>query len=239
MSRAAYTGGVRFFDRRDAGQVLAGMLPAYAHAPDAIVLGLARGGVIVAAAIAEVLGLPLDVLVIRKLALPWAPEVAFGALSAAGWIVMRDPTTNVLTSGALNTEALTSEALRSDALVSSDLVSGVIAQQHADATRLDALYRRGRAPLDLTGRTALLVDDGLATGATADAAIATARHLGAERIVFAVPVGAPNTLVDVAASVDDIICPLRPANFVAVSPYYDDFDQTVDEDVVAAMAGLS
>jgi putative phosphoribosyl transferase len=208
------------------------MLPAYAHAPDAIVLGLARGGVIVAAAIAEVLGLPLDVLVVRKLALPWAPEVAFGALSAAGRIVMRDPTTNALTSGALR-----SGGLRSDALVSSDLVNGVIARQHADATRLDALYRRGRPPLDLTGLTALLVDDGLATGATADAAIATARHLGAERIVFAVPVGAPDTLIDLAAGVDDTVCPLRPANFVAVSLYYDDFDQTTDEDVVAALAG--
>ena len=210
------------------------MLPAYARAPDAIVLGLARGGVIVAAAIAEALGLPLDVLVVRKLALPWAPEVAFGALSAAGRIVMRDPATNALTSGALR-----SGALRSGALVSPDLVDGVIARQHADAIRLEALYRRGRPPLDLTGRTALLVDDGLATGATADAAIATARHLGAVRVVFAVPVGAPDTLVDLAAGVDDIVCPLRPANFVAVSLYYEDFDQTTDEDVVAAIAGLT
>jgi putative phosphoribosyl transferase len=209
------TGRVRYADRREAGTLLAESLTDYAGRPDAIVLGLARGGVIVAAAVAQALRLPLDTLVIRKLSLPSAPEVAFGAVSALGPDA-RDPA--------------------AEADLKADEVERVVHEQRAEAVRRDRAYRGDRPPLDLTGRVAILVDDGLATGATATAAAQTARALGAAWVVLAVPVGARDTaeiLTDVA---DEVICPMILTDFVAVSLWYRTFAQVSDDEVRAALA---
>jgi predicted phosphoribosyltransferase len=205
---------VRYADRREAGTVLAESLADYAGRPDTIVLGLARGGVIVAAAVARALGLPLDTLVIRKLSLPSAPEVAFGAVSALGPDA-RDPAAEV-------------------GMVAGE-VARVVDEQRAEAVRRDRAYRVGRPPLDLTGCVAILVDDGLATGATATAATHTARALGATRVVLAVPVGARDTADALAEVADEVVCPLAPDRFVAVSHWYGAFGQVSDDEVRAEL----
>ena len=201
---------MRYADRREAGRMLAASLTAYAGRPDTVVLGLARGGVVVAAAVAYALQLPLDVLVIRKLALPSAPEVAFGAVSALGPDA-RDPDL--------------------EAHFRTEDVDQVVTEQRAEASRRDHAYREGRPPLDLTGQIAILVDDGLATGASATAAVQAARALGAARVVVGVPVGAPDTAEILADIADEIVCPLTPNDFVAVSRWYAKFDQVSDREV--------
>jgi putative phosphoribosyl transferase len=208
------TGRVRYANRREAGTLLAESLTDYADRPDAIVLGLARGGVIVAAAVAEALRLPLDTLVIRKLALPSAPEVAFGAVSALGPDA-RDP--------------------EAEADLGADAVERVVHEQRAEAVRRDRAYRGDRPPLDLTGRVAILVDDGLATGATATAAAQTARALRAAWVVLAVPVGARDTAEVLMEVADEIVCPMALTDFVAVSLWYRAFDQVSDDEVRAAL----
>src|SRR5262249_47769570 len=161
-----------------------------------------RGGVPVAAQVAHSLGAPLDVLVVRKLGVPWSPEVAFGALGPGG-VVVHNPAV--------------------EARVPDGDVAAVVAAESAELTRREATYRRGRAPLSLTGRIAIIVDDGLATGATARAAVAVARRLGAAEVVVAVPVGASDALALLAREADAVICPLRPDLFGAVSTYYYSF----------------
>ena len=148
-------------DRADAGRDLAERLTDLAGRPDVIVLGLVRGGVPVARVVADRLGAPLDVLVVRKLGVPWAPEVAFGALGPGGVQVLNDAV-----AGRLSQD---------------DRRRGQRREQ-AELDRREQRYRAGRPPLDLTGRTAVIVDDGLATGATARAAVQVARHLGAARV---------------------------------------------------------
>jgi predicted phosphoribosyltransferase len=179
------------------------------------VLGIARGGVAVAAPIARELGRPLDVLVVRKLGLPWAPEVAFGAIGPYGVDIRAIEAETHLT----RAEA---DAIASNARVEVD--------------RQVTAYRHGRPPLDLTGETAVLVDDGLATGATAQAAVALARELRAARVVVAVPVGAERAVADLRLVADDVVCPIVPAFFDAVSRYYDTFGQVHDDEVVALLA---
>jgi putative phosphoribosyl transferase len=205
---------VTYDNRRHAGEVLARSLTGYAGRTDVLVLGLVRGGVPVAAQVASALGVPLDVLVVRKLGVPWAPEVAFGALGPGG-VVVHNPSV--------------------EARIANADVAGVIAHESAELTRREALYRRGRPPLDLNGRVAIVVDDGLATGATARAAVAVARRMGAAAVVVAVPVGADDAIALLTAEADDVVCPLRPARFGAVSAYYDAFPQTTDGEVVALL----
>lgn len=199
----------RYRDRREAGAVLAAHLGRYAGRGDVTVLGLARGGVPVAAEIAGRLGAPLDVLVIRKLGVPWAPEVAYGALGPDGVVVR------------------TAFAQR----VADDEDADVVAAERAELARRDAMYHAGRPPGPLAGRVAVLVDDGLATGATARAAIAVARHRGAARTVLAVPVGAPDALHALRAVADETVCPLVPRGFEAVGQFYRDFRQVPDAEV--------
>ena len=203
-----------FRDRGAAGDVLAQHLAGYAGAPDAIVLALVRGGVPVAARVARALDLPMDLLVVRKLGVPWAPEVAFGALGPGAVRV-------------LNREV-------SDRLSATE-ISAVTGHERAELYRRERLYRAGRPPLDLAGRTAMIVDDGLATGATARAAVAVARRMGAKSVIVAVPVGAPEAVRLVAGTADEVICPLVPDDFDAVSLYYDEFGQVGDVDVVTAL----
>jgi putative phosphoribosyl transferase len=203
-------------DRAGAGEVLAGLLRGYAGRSDTLVLGLVRGGVLVAAVVAGRLDLPLDVLVVRKLGVPWAAEVAFGALGPADVQVFNDDI-----------------ACR----LSPPDMAEVMNREAEELRRREAMFRRGRGLLDLAGRTAILVDDGLATGATARAAVAVARRLGAVRVVVAAPVGSPEAVAALQAVADEVVCPLRPPGFGAVGRFYRDFHQVTDGEVVEQLAG--
>ena len=205
-------------DRRAAGAVLAEHLTEYADRADVVVLGLVRGGLPVAAEVAHRLRVPLDALVVRKLGVPWAPEVAFGAVGPHGVRVLNPEIVSRLPPGA---------------------VAAVVSSESAELTRRERRYRGTRAPLALTGRVALLVDDGLATGASARAAVAVARSLGADRVVVAIPVGAKDALAQLATEADEVVCPWQPADFGAVSRFYDDFGQVADAEVVALLAGAN
>ncbi|TDC37638.1 phosphoribosyltransferase family protein [Micromonospora sp. KC213] len=201
-------------DREDAGRQLAERLTGLVGQPDVIVLGLVRGGVPVARVVADRLGAPLDVLVVRKLGMPFAPEVAFGALGPSGIRVLNDPVA---------------------ARLGPDDVAEVQRREQVELDRREARYRAGRPPLDLTGRTAVIVDDGLATGATARAAVRVARHLGARRVVVAVPVGSQEAYEMLAAEADQVVCAQRPPDFGAVGAYYDDFHEVSDDEVTQAL----
>ena len=206
-----------FRDRTAAGVALADELSRYARRPDVVVLGLVRGGVPVAATVAGRLAVALDVLVIRKLGVPWAPEVAFGALGPGGVTVRNDDV-----------------AAR---LEQAD-VDRVLEREQAELVRREARYRAGRPPLTLRGNVSVLVDDGLATGATARAAVAVARAHDAAEVVLAVPVGSGRALSALTPLVDDLVCPLRPEAFGAVSQFYDDFHQVTDGEVAAALGSV-
>ncbi|WP_433530555.1 phosphoribosyltransferase [Micromonospora sp. CA-263727] len=205
-------------DRTEAGRVLADRLTALIGEPDVVVLGLVRGGVPVARVIAERLGAPLDVLVVRKLGMPWAPEVAFGALGPAGVRVLNDAVASQLDPGD---------------------IAGVQHREQEELDRREQCYRAGRAPLDLTGRIAVIVDDGLATGASARAAVQVARHLGARRVVVAVPVGSQEAYEMLAVEADQVICVQRPPTFAAVGAYYDDFHEVSDDEVTEALTATA
>lgn len=201
--------------RTVAGETLAGELGAYAGRSDVTVLGLVRGGVPVAAAAASSLGAPLDVLVVRKLGVPGAPEVALGALGPGGVLVRNEDIASY---------------------VSERDVAEIRQREEAELQRREELYRAGRPKLDLTGRTAIIVDDGLATGATARASVPVARVLGAERVVVAIPVAAPEALARVREVADETVCPLVPVDFGAVSRHYSRFPQVTDDEVMELLA---
>jgi putative phosphoribosyl transferase len=206
---------VTYANRQHAGDVLATHLTGFAGRDDVIVLGLVRGGMPVAARVAAALRAPLDVLVVRKLGVPWAPEVAFGAVGSGG-IAVHNPDV--------------------ESRIPPAEVADVVHTESDELVRREAAYRGDRPPLSLTGKVALIVDDGLATGATARAAVAVARSLGAARVVLAVPVAAASSLSALTAVADEIVCPLVPARFDAVSRFYRSFAQTTDEEVVSLLA---
>ena len=160
---------------------------------------------------------PLDVLVIRKLGLPWAPEVAFGAIGPYGVDI---------------------RAVEAEAHLSADEVDGVASTSARGGRSAGRGVPAGRPPLDLTGEIAILVDDGLATGATAQAAVASARELRAARVVVAVPVGAPDAVATCRLVADEVVCPIVPRLFDAVSRYYDRFGQVSDDEVIALLAAV-
>ncbi|GAA0570167.1 phosphoribosyltransferase [Halomonas salifodinae] len=202
-----------FADRHDAGRQLAERVAALPEGPDPIVLGLPRGGVPVAWEIAQALEAPLDVWLVRKLGLPWNPEVAMGAI-AEGGVCYRD-------------DAMI-RALR----LSEDDVQAVI---EAETTELERRRRRYRGEVlapPLEGRQVILVDDGLATGATLEAAVAAARQARPAWLVVAVPVAAPEALARLATRVDTLVCLHQPRQFAAVGQWYRHFDQTSDEEVL-------
>jgi predicted phosphoribosyltransferase len=211
---ATRTGPI-YTDRTEAGDRLAAELRQYAGRPDVVVLGLVRGGVPVAARVAAALQAPLDVLVVRKLGVPWAPEVAFGALGPGG-VVVHNPEV--------------------EGYISTADVQAVTRAEADELRRREERYRQGRPPLSLEGRVAIIVDDGLATGASARAAVAAARRLNAARVVLAVPVGAPDAVETLRREADEVVCPLTPPDFGAVSRFYQHFPQTSDEEVVALLA---
>jgi predicted phosphoribosyltransferase len=201
-----------FADRVDAGRALAKALEKRRGAADTIVLGLPRGGVPVAHEIAEALALPLDVLVVRKLGLPWQPELAMGAIASGGALVLNDEVVRYLGD-------------RGDAFET------VRAREQAELERRERDYRGDRPPLDMRNRTGILVDDGLATGATMEAAVRSLQALGASRVVVAVPVASPEARDRIAAVADEVVCLATPMLFSAVGQWYRDFGQTSDDEV--------
>lgn len=207
----------RYRDRQEAGQILADRLEHLAGRSDVTVLGLVRGGVPVAAAVARQLGVPLDALVVRKLGVPAAPEVAFGAIGPGGVRVLNEPLSSRLSAGQ---------------------VDEVVRRELAELERRERTYRAGRPTLRLDDRIAVIVDDGLATGATARAAVAVARQLGAKRVVVAVPVAAPDAYQSLAADADEVVSPLLPPDFGAVSRYYVDFHDVPDQEVTTALTSV-
>lgn len=209
-------GGARFRDRREAGRRLAAQLREYAHRPDVIVLALPRGGVPVGYEVAKALGASLDVFVVRKLGLPGHDELAMGALASGGVRIL-------------------DEGLVRAARVSEDDIQRVTAMEQAELERREAKYRGNRPVPDVRGKTVILVDDGLATGATMRAAVAALRQEGPARIVVAVPVAAPETCDAFRDVADEIVCAVTPEPFHAVGLWYDDFSQTTDDEVRALL----
>ena len=203
----------RFFrDRREAGRLLAAKLAAYANRPDVIVLALPRGGVPVAYEVAHALNAPLDIFLVRKLGVPGYEELAMGAIATGGVRVLNDQLVGGLR-------------------IPDYVVDEVAASEQQELARRERLYRGDRPPPDVRGRTVILVDDGLATGATMLAAVKALRQQQPARIVVAVPTASPETCEQLRAEVDDIICAITPEPFHAVGLWYEDFSQTTDEEV--------
>lgn len=201
-----------FPNRAEAGRRLAESLSAYQDRDDAIVLGLPRGGVPVAYEVARQLRLPLDVFVVRKLGVPGYEELAMGAIASGNISV-------------LNEEVMRSLPNRESVLAL------VMAQEKIELERREARYRQDQPAPVLRGRVVILVDDGLATGATMRAAAAALRKQGVAKIVVAAPVGAPETCQELAAEVDEMICTIMPNSFHGVGQFYEDFSQTTDDEV--------
>jgi len=207
--------GALFRDRLDAGRNLAAALER-TQLDDAVVVGLARGGVTVAAEVARCLSLPLDALAVRKIGYPWQPEYGIGAVTpGAGGVY-----------------------LRSDEGLSDSELRRVIDQAQAKADALDRILHERHGPLDLRGKTAVLVDDGLATGATMVAAVRWARNRGAARVVVAVPVGAAQSTEALRREAEEVVCPYEERHFGAVGFWYDVFTQVENEEVVALLDEL-
>jgi len=203
---------MRFRDRTDAGRRLAERLGEYAGRSDVLVLGLPRGGVPVAAEIAERLDAPLDVWVVRKLGVPGYPELAMGAIAAGG------------------TQVLSRELIES-LHISDAQIEQVSIRERAELERRIRVFGGGRYVSDIRGRIVILVDDGLATGATLEAAILAVRQLEPSAIVAAVPVGARESCARIAALADRLVCVETPALFRAVGQWYEDFSETSDDEV--------
>jgi predicted phosphoribosyltransferase len=201
-----------FRDRREAGRVLADELASYRDKEGVLVFGLARGGVPVAWEIAAALHAPLDVFLVRKLGVPRWSELAMGALASGGGVVMND---NVISS----------------LHVTDEQVREVIASETAELVRREQAYRGGRPIADPRGKTVILVDDGIATGASMLAAVRAVRASGPESIVVAVPVGPQSTCRDLAQEADDVVCATMPPGFEAVGQVYADFHQVSDDEV--------
>ncbi|GIH06395.1 hypothetical protein Rhe02_44620 [Rhizocola hellebori] len=205
-----------FADREAAGRELAQRL-AHLRNPgeEPVVLGLPRGGVPVAAQVARELSAPLDVIVVRKLGLPWQPELAMGAIGEDGAIVLN--------------EEIAGQVSQAD-------LDQVVARERAELQRRVALWRGGRERVPLAGRTVVIVDDGVATGATAAAACAVARHAGAARVVVATPVAPPDVVRKLRGQADEVVAVLTPLGFRAVGQWYGDFAETPDEEVTRLLA---
>ena len=201
-----------FEDRYDAGRRLAQQLERYRDRDDVIVLGLPRGGVPVAYEIARHLGVPLDVFVVRKLGVPGFEELAVGAIASGGVRVLNEDVVRLLPNAA-------------------EIIDAATARERIEVDRRENLYRDSRPPPELCDRTVILVDDGLATGATMRAAVKALRERGVAGIVVAVPVGAPETCREFEKEVDETICGISPEYFQAVGQFYHDFSQTTDDEV--------
>lgn len=201
-----------FTDRHDAGRRLAAALERYRGVPDVVVLGVPRGGVVVAEEVARLLGQPLDVVVTRKIGAPGNPEYAVGAVDADGHVF----------EGIL-------------AGVPEGYLERAAAAEQAEIARRVAAYRAGRPALDVAGKTAILVDDGIATGLTLRAAVHYLKRQGAARVVVAAPVAAPDSAARLRGEADEVVVLDEPPGFSAVGQFYARFDQTSDDEVQALL----
>ncbi|NKQ56237.1 phosphoribosyltransferase [Amycolatopsis sp. K13G38] len=205
-----------FTDRTDAGRRLARRLSAY-RGDKTVVLGLPRGGVPVAAQVAQALGAPLDIILVRKLGVPYQPELAAGAIGEGG------------------VRVLDREVVRHLQLTG-DEIAAVERAERAELRRRAQRFRGDRAPMSLQGRVAIIVDDGVATGSTARAACQVARAHGAARVVLAVPVGSREAIRALRGTADEVVCLETPAWFSAIGEWYDDFAQTTDDEVIRLLS---
>ncbi|MDI9818381.1 MULTISPECIES: phosphoribosyltransferase [unclassified Legionella] len=207
----------KFINRNEAGRILADQLKSYANNPDVIVLGLPRGGVPVAYEIAKKLSAPLDIFTVRKLGVPGHEELAMGAIASGGTLTF-------------NEEII--QALH----VSQEKINQVIQTEEKELKRRELLYRGNQPYPNLQDKIVILVDDGIATGATMRAAISALRKLNPKRLIMAIPVAAFSTYQEMTDLVDEIVCPLQPLHFYAVGLWYDDFAQTSDNEVSNLLA---
>ncbi|HXF98485.1 MAG TPA: phosphoribosyltransferase [Gaiellaceae bacterium] len=201
-----------FHDRRHAGRLLADELRAYAGREDVLVLALPRGGVPVGYEVARALGVPLDVFVVRKLGVPGHEELAMGAIASGGVRVLNEAVVEALGIG-------------------EETIARAAAAAAEELERKERAYRGERGPLDLAGRTVILVDDGLATGSTMRAAVRAVRALGPERVVVAVPIASVQACASLRREADEVVCLRTPEPFDAVGLWYEDFTQTPDAEV--------
>jgi putative phosphoribosyl transferase len=207
-----------FADRRTAGRQLAARLHNLRQ-DEPLVLALPRGGVPVGFEVAQELDAPLDVLLVRKIGVPWQPELALGAVVDGA-----DP------------QVLINEGLASELAIERSYIASETARQLSEIERRRRIYLGDRPPPALSGRRIIIVDDGIATGSTARAALRAVRKAGARRIVLAVPVAPEDTIKQLRAEVDDIFCLLSPSPFIAVGAHYGEFPQLADADVIALLA---
>lgn len=205
-----------FRDRREAGRLLARALVHYAGREDVVVLGLPRGGVPVAAEVAQILGAPLDVLIVRKLGAPGREELAIGAIAEGGVRVFN-------------------RQLVENLGLTSDDIDELVRREERELRRRVQLYRGGAKPLPVADRTAIIIDDGVATGATMRAGLQAVRARGATLVVAAAPVGAADSVVSLREDADEVVVLETPAWFNAVGQWYEDFGQTSDEEVRACL----
>lgn len=206
-----------FRDRRDAGQVLAQELTSYRGQDNLMVLGLARGGVPVGWEVASALGAPLDVFLVRKLGVPQWEELAMGALATGGGVVINENLVRNL--------GITDEQLQA-----------AIARETDELHRRESAYRGDRPPVDMAGKTVILVDDGIATGASMLAAVRAVRAAGPAQVVVGVPVGPPSACHQLAQEADDVVCATMPPGFEAVGQVFEDFHQVTDDEVRELLA---
>lgn len=202
----------QFRDRTEAGKLLAKQLTAYANQHDVLVLALPRGGVPVGFEVARALHASLDVIVVRKLGVPGQEELAMGAIATGGVRI-------------LNTDVL--QFLE----IPNEMIEKIVSKEQLELERRERLYRGDRPAYSVQGRTVILVDDGIATGATMHAAVETIKQRQPARIVIAVPTASPSTCDEFAGEVDEIVCVIRPEPFIAVSYWYRKFEQTSDIEV--------
>lgn len=205
-----------FQDRIDAGIQLAKRLSRYKDKEDVLVLGLPRGGVVTGFEIAKSLNAGLDVLIVRKIGFPYQPELAMGAISETGTIALNE---SIVASSGVPRSYLDSE----------------ISRQKEEINRRVSLYRKGKHLEKLAGKTVILVDDGVATGATMKAGIETLKKEDLKKLIVAVPVAPPSTAEEISRMVDEFVCIETPVHFMAVGGFYMDFAQTSDEEVVSLL----
>jgi predicted phosphoribosyltransferase len=206
-----------FHDRFDAGRQLAAHLDQYSGRSDVIVLALPRGGVPVGYEVARALGAPLDVFLVRKLGVPGREELAMGAIASGGLRVVN-------------------EDVVSELRIPDRWLDAVAARELAELRRREEAYRDGRPAPDVRGKVGILVDDGLATGASMRAAVGALKKMGPARVVVAVPVGAAQTCQELEQIADEVVCAEAPDPFYAVGTWYRDFDQTTDDEVRELLA---
>lgn len=206
-----------FKNRKVAGQKLAAALGKYKKAPKTIAIGLPRGGVVVAAEVAKALSLPLDIIVPRKIGAPHNEELGIGAL--AGDVVWIDPEISSIVGA------------------TQEYIDQAIAKEKKEADRRLSLYRKGKSPQQFSDWTVILIDDGIATGATMKASIAWMKKMKAARIVIAIPVAPPGTLANLQKEADEVVCLFSTEGFMAVGQFYENFPQTQDSEVIALLSG--